>query len=696
MPSLHLALAGNPNCGKSSLFNRLTGLKQRTGNFPGVTVERISGKTRIGHFDVEVTDLPGTYSLHPLSDDEHVVLRTLLDQDPTARPDAILYVADSTQLERHLLLYTQIRDLGYPVFLALSMSDLAEEKGIEIDLQRLEKSLGHPVLKYNVRDQEEVGKLEVELESFLNKLTKGQTIYSLTKEEEALTREWLVHETPYGRLSYLHHGPNFVSDQGILQEVKERRESSSYDDLSWQVEETLSRYRWIEDLLGRVYKNDEDYLETSSYKADRWLTHPLLGPAVFLFIMFLIYQAIFTLAEWPMNGIDWIFASLSSGLSASLPDHWLSTLLTEGILPGIGGIVIFIPQIALLFFLLGVLEESGYMSRAVFLFDRFFRRFGLNGRSLVALVSASACAIPAVMSARSIKDNKERLITILVTPLVSCSARTPVYIMLIAFIVSSEKMWGWVNPQGLVYMGFYITGLLAALGLAFVLKLVFKQEHEGYLMLEMPQYKWPSFRDVLMHTWHKVYSFIAEAGKIIFIISIVLWFLASFGPGDRHSIIEQEVSAMEASGASEEEIDQYVSSQELETSYAGILGKQIEPVIRPLGFDWKIGIALITSFAAREVFVSTMATIYSVGSDEDYVGIREKMKRERRPETGQPVYTMATALSLVVFYIFALQCMSTLAVVRKETGSMKWPIFQFVLFGAMAYAASFLVYTFMS
>jgi len=685
MSTIKLALIGNPNCGKSSLFNFLTGLHQKTGNFAGVTVDKISGNFKLEGLEIEIIDLPGTYSLHPLSQDEHVVLNHLINSDPKKKPDAILYIADSTQLDRQLLLYSQVRDLGIPVFLAFSMKDYAEEKKIILNEDILEKELGQRPSIYSVRDATSLIELKKSLSAFLKNKTQTEEAYQYNELEAKLTSDLPSDQTNYGRLLMLHHGEYLNIDESIKVKVKELKENKDYDGIKWQVDETLSRFETIEKSLFKAYQKDHDYLTTFSFRADRILTNSVWGPLIFLFVMFLVFQAIFTLAEWPMNGIDQLFGGIATGLGQFLPDHALSDMVTEGVVPGIAGVVIFIPQIALLFFLIALLEESGYMSRAVFLFDRFFQKFGLNGRSLIALVSASACAIPAVMSARSIKNEKERLITIFVAPLMSCSARTPVYIVLITFIISQEKIWGWISLQGLVFIGFYLIGLAAVLIVAWVMKLIFKTNQSSILMLELPEYKWPNLMAVVMHTWHKVKSFIVEAGKVILVISMILWFLASYGPRD-----------FGMASSSVEETNIVAEPTELEDSFAGHLGKWIEPVIKPLGFDWKIGIALITSFAAREVFVGTMATIYSVGDEEDFEGIQAQMKKETRGDTIEPVYTQATALSLVVFYIFAMQCMSTLAVVRKETGGWKWPIIQFVVMSAMAYIGSLLIYQWLS
>lgn len=682
-----VALIGNPNCGKSTLFNLLTGLSQKTGNFSGVTVDKKTGTLRAQDEHIQIMDLPGTYSLHPLTEDEHVVLRVLLNPNPEERPDAIVFIADSTQLDKHLLLYTQIRDLGYPIFLALSMIDIAKEKNIDIDLDQLESKLGHPVLSYDARNAHSVEAVQNAIVA--NRFSTPSLNDFYFPPEETSSNGLVGEMTPYGQILHAYY-LNEPATATSFSEIDLDKDSRA-DDLAAQVHETMERCDRIESLLANVYSK-KSLGKSKSYEADRWLTHSVWGPLVFAFVMFLVFQAIFTLAEWPMNLIDGLFAGTSQFASELLPGGWVTDLIAEGIIPGLAGVIIFIPQIAILFFLIGLLEESGYMSRAIFLFDKLFRKLGLHGRSLLALVSASACAIPAVMSARAIKNEKERLITILVTPFISCSARTPVYIVLIAFIVSSDKVAGWINPQGLVFAGFYMLGLIAAILFAWVLKKVFSNQAESYLMLEMPDYKWPDFRSVLWYTWTKVRSFIVEAGKIILIISIALWFLASYGPSDREEQVLLTMESIEGQMDLDEDTrGQLTQSLMLEHSYAGHLGKAIEPVIKPLGFDWKIGIALITSFAAREVFVSTMATIYSVESEEDYVGIQAQMQRERHVDTLQPVYTQATALSLVVFYIFAMQCMSTLAVVKKETGTWKWPIFQFIGMTLIAYAGAWLV-----
>lgn len=698
MPQSTIAIVGNPNCGKTALFNQLSGLRQRTGNFAGVTVEKKSTVLRLNDQRINLVDLPGTYSLYPLTEDEHVVAKTLIDVDSDGHPDAVLFIADPNHLERHMLLYTQIRDLGFPIILGLSMSDIARSKGLVIDLPRLQGILGHPVVSFSARTGEGLDQLRDEILKLSSSNHSSTPIYELNDLEKQVISVCRTDYSDYQKLITVHHVEQFdFVPEDLKADIILKKEKLGFDNLAAQVEETLSRFGWIEGVLHKVLKNEKDYLDSKSLKADRILTHKVVGPIIFFFVLFLIFQAIYSLAEAPMEWIESVFAISSEWFDNMLPDNMFKSLLTEGILPGLAGVLVFIPQIAILFFLLGLLEESGYLSRPIFLFDRFFQRLGMNGRSLVALVSASACAIPAIMSTRSIRSKKERLLTILVTPLVSCSARTPVYIVLVGFIVSNEKVWGFINLQGLAFLGFYLLGILAVILFSLLLKVILKSREPSFLMLELPEYKVPSIKDIGYSTWLKVRSFIVEAGKIIFIISIALWFLSSYGPSNRDQVVQERLESWESDKeASEEEVLAKAASLRLETSYAGRLGHAIEPVIAPLGFDWKIGISLITSFAAREVFVSTMATIYSLESEENTTGIRQRMSEEVNPVTGAKRYTSATALSLVVFYIFAMQCMSTLAVVKKETGSWKWPVLQFVSMTALAYLSSLFVYQILS
>lgn len=638
-----VALIGNPNSGKTSVFNRLTGLNQHVGNYPGVTVDRHSGKFKASGGDtIDVLDLPGTYSLFPKATDERVATEILVDTAHKDHPDLTVVVADATNLERNLLLFSQIKDLNLPVILVLNMIDLLSKEGLTVDSKKLSELLG--------------GTSIVEVDA-----RNGKGIEQLkdTIEHHPLTRE-----------------APFLSETPISPDLDEEG----------QVNDTNTRYKQIRQMLGFCLSKRETSRSRSQItrKIDRIVTHPVWGYGIFLLILFVIFQAIYELASVPMDLIDEVFLVASQWVVNNLPGGVLTGLIAEGIIPGIGGVVIFIPQIALLFAFLSVLEESGYMSRVVFIMDRLMRPFGLSGKSVVPLMSGIACAIPAIMATRSIDQWKDRLVTILVVPLTSCSARLPVYTLLIALAVPDQKLWGWVNLQGGALLVMYLLGFVAVLGVALILKFLIRADRKSFLVMEMPTYKLPRLQNVWLLLYEKTKLFVWEAGKIILAISVILWVLASYGPpGRMENALEQSNTATE-----EEAV-----AIRLENSYIGILGKAIEPAITPLGYDWRIGIALITSFAAREVFVSTMATIYSVGEDfEDGQTLIERMKHEINPSTGNNVYTLATGFSLMVFYAFAMQCMSTLAVVKRETKSWIWPLIQFVYMTLLAYGAALITY----
>ena len=645
-----VALIGNPNSGKSSLFNVITGLRQSVGNFPGVTVDK-----KIGFFkdstdnQIDLVDFPGLYSLYPNSMDEMLVADILSDESHEFHPSKIVYVIDVLQLERQLLLATQLIDMGFPLILAVNMIDLANDKNLNIDLDYLANKLQVPVIAVSARNNENIDALKEEIAS--------PTVNSRKKP--------------------------------IHQFLKKKK----YDSLDFQVQDTMARYDVFTPWLNKMISDNHSNKGLGTDRIDRIITHKIFGPIIFFAIMFLLFQSLFSWASYPMDLIDELFTWLGGGVKYLLGTGWLSGLIADGILAGIGGVVIFIPQIFLLFLLIGILEEIGYMSRVVYMFDGLLQRFGLNGRSIVALVSGGACAIPAIMSTRTISNWKERLITIMVTPLISCSARIPVYIVLVGFVVPDQTVAGIFNLQGLVFMGLYLGGIVAALVSAWVFKIILKTSERSFLMIELPRYKPPIWKNVILQLKEKVWAFIWEAGKIVFFISIILWFLASYGPSDKMTMAEQsaEEYALSFNLSTDETLD-LVASKRIEASYAGHLGKFIEPVIKPLGYDWKMGIALITSFAAREVFVGTMATIYAIGSSDDEATLREKMAAEINPITGEKAFTPAVALSLLIFYLFAMQCMSTLAVTKRETNSWKWPIIQFVFMTALAYIGAFIAY----
>ena len=621
-----IALVGNPNVGKSTIFNLLTGLNQKVGNYPGVTVDKKYGNLKIEKEAYEVVDLPGTYSINPKTEDEKVVFEYLTKEKS---PDLVVVVTDAVNLQRNLLLFTQVYDLNLPVLLVLNRIDLAEKDNVEIPIDKLSSLIGDvPVVRMNAK-QGEIDDLKEAIHSY--------------KRPKA----WQ---------------PFYQSDNGV-----------DY------LKETEKRYQSIGKLLKFVLKEKRPAASLTD-RIDKVLIHRFWGYAIFLAILFVIFQFVYVFANVPMDLIDLFFVSSSSFLAETLPDGPLSSLLTEGIIPGIGGVVIFIPQIAFLFLFLSILEETGYMTRVVFIMDRIMRPLGLHGKSVVPLISGVACAIPAIMSSRAIDQPKERLITIMVTPLMSCSARLPVYILLISLTVPDTLVLGAFNLQGLVLFGMYVLGFVAALVFALIFKAILLTKSKSFLIMEMPRYQLPRFKNVFFNVYEKSKAFVWGAGKIILSISIILWVLGSYGP-DSFSPSENS-----------EEIVQQTS---LEESFIGIMGKQIEPVIRPLGYDWKIGIALITSFAAREVFVGTMATIYSIDADAE-LSLLAKMNAEANTITGEKRYGLATGISLMIFYAFAMQCMSTLAVTKRETKSWKWPLVQMGYMTILAYVSSLVAYQILS
>lgn len=697
-----VALLGNPNCGKSSVFNQLTGLRQKVGNFPGVTVDKKVGKLRLEDGrDVTLIDFPGAYSFYPSSQDERLVVKTLANPADGNFPDAIIYVVDVTKLEKHLLLFTQLRDLQLPIVLALNMADIAERDGLKVNQKALSRELGVPVVSISGRTGAGMDELKAALTDLSPLVNERKPFYHLsTKEVEVAQRiqQVLPALSTYQALLVAHHQQwmPFLSEEQRVQ-VKAITAAAEFTPLHWQVNETMQRYDKFTPIVRSHVQEGTDTSSPFTSKVDRILTHSVIGPIIFFLLMAFVFQAIYAWASFPMDLIEGFFGWLGTTVTAIFPAGWWTDLLTDGLLAGLGGILVFIPQIAILFFLISILEEVGYMARAAFLFDRVMQVFGLNGRSIVALISGGACAIPAIMSTRTIGNWKERLITIMVTPLISCSARIPVYTVLIGFVVPPKTIWGFLNMQGLAFMGLYLFGIVAALLSALVFKLILRTDESSYLMLELPSYRTPVFRNVVLTVWEKVKTFSLEAGKVILLMSLLLWVLANFSwPGDLAEAEQAALSIAETRRMDADATQNLVASKKLEASFAGQIGQFIEPVIAPLGFDWKIGIALITSFAAREVFVGTMATIYSIGSSDDVFTIRDRMAQERDPITGDPVYDLATSLSLLLFYVFAMQCMSTLAVVRRETKSWKWPIIQFTFMTALAYLSSLLVYQLLS
>lgn len=698
-----IALLGNPNSGKSSLFNHLTGLNQKIGNFPGITVEKKTGLCTLPNGNViEVIDLPGIYSIYPRSLDEKIVAEVLLDHHSSTTPDKIIVIVDGTNLKRGFLLLTQIIDLGLPTILVMNMMDLAAKAGISYDFNTLSKSLGIPVVPINARNGVGLEELKRQISEPLGPSKKK--VFTVWKEAQTAVKELMAKlsiDNDYEAYQFLEQ-PNslkFLSAEK-QQVVSKIRSENDFFPGKFQGAETIQRYGFIQDLLNTItLKASDNSWKRNSTRLDKILLHKVWGYLIFFGLLFLIFQSIFAWATVPMDLIDGLFASISSYLSSVLPEGALSSLIAEGLIPGIGGIMIFIPQIAILFAFISILEESGYMARVVFLMDKIMRKFGLNGKSVVPLMSGVACAIPAIMATRTIDNWKERTITILVTPLMSCSARLPVFTILIALIVPDQKALGFFNLQGLALMALYLLGFVTALLSAWAMNLLIKVKERSYLIMELPTYRIPRWSNVGFTILEKTKTFVLEAGKIIMAISVILWVLASYGPGDNLANARTIVTGnSESMSLSEQAIEDKIAAYKLEHSYAGIVGKGIEPLIRPLGYDWKIGIALITSFAAREVFVGTMATIYSIGSvgDEDSTTIKERMKEEINPETGGQRFTPAVGFSLLVFYTFAMQCMSTIAVVYRETKGWKWPMIQLAYMTVLAYVSAFLVFQLLS
>ncbi len=694
-----IALLGNPNSGKTSLFNQLTGLNQKVGNFPGITVEKKTGACILDNGEkIEIIDLPGTYSIYPKSLDEKVVFDTLTGTTNPDHPDLAIIIVDASNIKRNLLLFTQISDLGIPVILVLNMLDVATNRGQRVSPTAIAKFFSVPTISLNARTGQGLELLKKALE--IHELDAPKSIFSTTKEEQdlavAITKRFDIKNSYFAHLLLIQY-QNFP---GLSEEdkffIKALIEDNKFSPELSQSREILERYKVIDEAIQEavVYNLYENRNFTE--RLDKIFTHKIFGYAIFFGVMFLIFQAIFAWATAPMDWIDSAFSALSLSIKSHLPSGVLTDLLSEGVVPGIGGVVIFIPQIALLFAFIAILEETGYMSRVVFLMDKIMRKFGLNGKSVVPLISGVACAIPAIMAARTIDNLRERLITIFVTPLMSCSARLPVYTILIALVVPDEKVLGILSLQGVALMGMYILGFVMSIVTAAILQFLIKAKSKSYFVMELPLYKFPRWKNVGITIIEKSKTFTFEAGKIILAISIILWVAASFGPGDKVKNAEEYVKkSMNGAEISDEDFEVKVSAFKLENSFAGIFGKALEPAIKPLGYDWKIGIALVTSFAAREVFVGTMATIYSIGSDEEST-IKSRMRSEINPDTGKEMYTPAVALSLMVFYAFAMQCMSTLAVVKKETNSWKWPMLQLLYMTGLAYVSSFIVYQLLS
>ncbi len=642
------ALVGNPNCGKSTLFNRLTGLTQKTSNLPGTTVEAMHGEIKVGQKTIHLLDLPGIYSLYTKSEDEGLVVKHLIRTD-NDKPEAIIFVMDASNLRRNLLLFSQVAELQIPCACVLTMTDTAVRRGIDIDLLALQAALGVPCIAFNPRKEKNIGCVV--------------SLFSATAK------------------------PNIIGAPTQLQQrLQEYQQGAKIQGLS---EETLRRYISIEEVIKKCTTKRPVGLKSLTLKIDRLTTHKWGGYFIFAAIMMVLFQGVFSLAKLPMDLIEMAFQTISSTIKSILPDGLVSNFIVQGLIGGMEGVVVFVPQIFILFFLIGLLEDSGYMVRASFITDRIMRKLGLNGRSIIPLVGGFACAIPSIMATRSIKSKRERLATMIVVPLMSCSARLPVYVLLVSVAIPFAQFWGPFHAQTFVITSAYMAGIVVAVILAFIFRLFQGKQSSSEFILELPAYQIPRIQTVLHQAWLKCLSFLSEAGKVIIVISMILWFLSNFGPSEAMKTAETEAHILSQLDPSHGE--DIKTTLRLEASYAGHLGKWIEPAIEPLGYDWKTGIALITSFAAREVFVGTMATLFQ-SSEDNTQGIIEKMQAVKNPKTGKPLYGLPYALSLIVFYAFALQCMSTMAVMKRETGSWTWPIALFLIYGIIAYIGAYMVY----
>jgi len=694
---LNVALIGNPNTGKTSVFNALTGLNQKVGNYPGITVDKKQGICKLSRgVKAHILDLPGTYSLNASSLDENVVIELLLNKNDKDYPDVAIIVSDVENLKRNLLLFTQIKDLKIPTILVINMSDLMTRKGITLDIELLEAKFHTKIALISTRKNSGITELKQLIESYKTISTEPcldtttiDTDYFQSLEKafpnQDIYKLWLV----------ITQDANFGKITRQELDVSKFKTKSNQELKRLQQKEAIKRYQFINAILKEGQIIDRSKATGLRSKLDRLLIHKVWGYMIFFIILLTIFQAIYDWATIPMDLIDTTFAGLAEWVKNTFPGGGKVTdLVAEGIVSGIGGIVIFIPQIAFLFFFISILEESGYMSRVVFLMDRVMRRFGLSGKSLVPLISGTACAIPAVMATRNIENWKERLITILVVPFTTCSARLPVYLIIIALVIPEGYIIG-LSYQALTLMALYLLGFGMAIFSAYILDRILKTKHKTFFVVEMPNYKLPLLKNVIITVIEKTKTFVFEAGKIILAISIILWVLASYGPGDKFNNAESYVQTYETQSAHERS-DQ-IAAYKLEHSYIGIIGKTIEPMIKPLGYDWKVGIGLVASFAAREVFVGTLATIYSVGSaseGENIDTIKTKMQNETYAD-GTKVFTLASGISLLLFYAFAMQCMSTLAIVKRETKSWKWPILQLIGMTAIAYICALIAFQFL-
>lgn len=688
-----IALAGNPNAGKTTLFNALTGMRQRVGNYPGVTVEKKEGRARLtAGASASILDLPGTYSLSPKSPDEEIARDVLLGLRPdTPAPDAVVVVVDASNLARNLYLATQVLELGLPTVIALNMVDVAQANGFAIDAAQLGRELGAPVVEIVASRGLGLDELRQTLAreipaprpprlNLAPALEKSRDQIAAALETRALTHQPIA--SPEGvalRLLCGNASPQAVGrafGAGVAAALESAREHAPR-----HLDESSARYDAIAPLVARVQTRDAVPTKGSfTDRADRVLAHPLWGLLTFFAIVLLVFQAIYSFAQWPMNGIEALQGFADGFFSAHLPAGPLRDLLVDGIIAGVGGVIVFLPQIFILFFFLGILEDSGYMARAAFVMDRHMGRVGLHGRAFIPLLSSFACAIPGVMATRTIDNPRDRLTTILIAPLMSCSARLPVYTLMIGTFIPEVKLFGFVSSRALTMISLYILGVVAAMGMGWLFKRTMFKAPTPSLMLELPPFRMPAPRNVLLVMWERGSEFLKRAGTTIFALSILLWFALNYPKP-----APQTLAALPDDAARSALIARH--------SVAGRVGHAVEPLIAPLGFNWKIGVGMIGAMAAREVFVSTMGTVYSVGRDADEQSkpLRQALRDDKWSD-GRPVWTTLTAVSLLVYFVLAMQCVSTLAVVKRETGGWKWPLFMQVYMTALAWIASFVIF----
>ena len=724
-PAPYVVLTGNPNCGKTTIFNALTGLRAKVGNYAGVTVERKEGSLRGAPADLPilVLDLPGTYSLSPKSLDEQIsrdVLFHRLNEVPA--PTLVVVVIDASNLERNLYYATQVIELGYPTVVALNMIDVAAENGHDIDVELLKKSLGVPVLSLVGNSGKGIPELR---EALVREIRRGGRasaavlfgeLPEIMRAELAPLSVELEKDFPRRQTSSQAEALLVLTDEKVVQEstyadrlrnlVASARQRLEAAGLDWRSAGIEARYARIGEIHRIVVKEKAVEGETASDKLDRVLTHKVWGMLIFVAIMTLMFFSIFSFAKIPMDLLQGTVAAIGVKVGSWIPPGALQSLLVNGVIKGVGAVVVFIPQICLLFFFIGLLEDTGYMSRAAFLMDRLMSRVGLHGKSFIPMLSSFACAIPGIMATRTIETPKDRLVTILVAPLMSCSARLPVYTLLIAACFPNQR---WTST--VVMLSMYLLGLVMALAMAWLFKKTLLKGETPMLIMELPPYKRPVLLVVLRHMWDRSKLFLKRAGTVILGINIILWFLASYPKnavlektfdGQRRAVETSRPAGVtgdkEIQAARDKqlaEINVQASGERLRHSFAGRMGQAIEPLISPLGFDWKMGIGIISSFAAREVFVSTMSIVYNVAEGDDEEShtkdLAETLQQQRRPD-GTPVYTSLTSITLMVFYVLAMQCISTVAVVRRETNSWKWPLFQWVYMGVLAWGMAFLTY----